>query len=218
MNRNRFEGRAGVALLWLALIAATCVPAPEALAQTGRDRAAPAAENPRERRPQSRPFRTRVAVPPDKVRVDDGDTIDIRWGEDDVETVRILGIDTPETAHPDHQLPYGQPFGDEARGFAMGAFAAAQRVELLRTAEMDPYGRTLAYVFVNGMNYSVLVVRAHLAAETVSHYGDNGFPRESAEVLAAAKAAGPVPFEPPHLFRQRMREVSEAMRKAGAGK
>ena len=43
----------------------------------------------------------------------------------------------------------------------------------------------------------MLVVQAQLAAETVSHYGDNGLPKESAEVLAAAKAAGPVPFEPP---------------------
>jgi len=216
MNVNRIERRAGAVLLWVALIAAPGALALDVLAQTNRDAgAAQSTETRRERRPQTRPSLKRVDVPVDRVRADDGDTIDIDWGKDGIETVRILGIDTPETQHPDHNLPYGQPFGDEARGFAKGAFAAAQKVELLRTAELDPYGRTLGYLFVNGMNYSVLVVRAHLAAETVSHYGDNGFPAESAEVLAAARAAGPVPFEAPHLFRQRMRAVSEAMKKGG---
>jgi len=216
MNVKRIERRAGAVLLWVALIAAPGALALDVLAQTNRDSgAARSTESRRERKPQPRPNRTRVAVPLEKIRADDGDTIDIAWNTDDVEIVRILGIDTPETQHPDHNLPYGQPFGEEARGFAKGVFAAAQRVELLRTPELDPYGRTLGYLFVNGMNYSVLVVRAHLAEETVSHYGDNGFPREAAEVLAAAKAAGPVPFEAPHLFRQRMRAVSEAMRKEG---
>jgi endonuclease YncB( thermonuclease family) len=207
---SRIERRAGALLLWVALIAAPAALALEVLAQTNRDGNRPqAAETRRERQPQARPNRVRVAVPPERVRAGDGDTVDIEWAKGDVETVRILGIDTPETQNPEHNLPYGQAFGDEARGFAKGAFAAAQRVEVLRTAELDPYGRTLGYVFVNGVNYSVLVVRARLAAETVSHYGDNGFPREAAEVLAAAKAAGPVPFEAPHLYRQRMREVSE---------
>ena len=39
-----------------------------------------------------------------------------------------------------------------------GAFAAATQVELLRSSTLDPYGRTLGYLFLNGRNYSVLVV------------------------------------------------------------
>jgi endonuclease YncB( thermonuclease family) len=147
--------------------------------------------------------------------MDDGDTVDIRWSRDDLETVRILGIDCPETRHIEHNLPYPQDFGPEARAFAKGAFAAATEVELLRSATLDPYGRTLGYVFLNGRNYSVLVVRARLAAESVSHYGDNGLPKEAAEVLAAAKSAGPVPFEPPHQFRARMRDVTKWMLEKG---
>ena len=34
-------------------------------------------------------------------------------------------------------------------------------------------------------------IKAGYTTETVSHYGDNGLPRESAEVVAAAKAAAP---------------------------
>jgi endonuclease YncB( thermonuclease family) len=148
--------------------------------------------------------------------VDDGDTVVIEWSKGDSEIVRILGIDTPETRHVEHNLPYPQDFGPEARGFALGAFGAATSVEILRAATLDPYGRTLGYLFVNGRNYSVLVVAARLAAETVGHYGDNGLPREAADVLAAAKAAGPVPFEPPYQFRARMRDVSAFLQQQGA--
>jgi micrococcal nuclease len=166
--------------------------------------------------PQTRPHATRVAIDPARVRVDDGDTVAVRWDGGDVEIVRILGIDTPETRHLEHRLPYDQPFGPEARAFAQGAFAAATRVELQRAATLDPYGRTLGYLFLDGRNYSLLVVEARLAEETVSRYGDNGFPQEAAAVQEAARRAGPLPFESPGEFRRRMRTVYEYLEKAGA--
>ena len=190
-----------------ALILALALLPPAALAQAVAPRPEP--------KPQPRPYSMRVPVDPARVQVDDGDTVVIRWSKDDSETVRILGIDTPETRHLEHDLPYAQPFGPEARGFAQGALAAATQVALLRSSTLDPYGRTLGYLFLNGRNYSVLVVQARLAVETVSFYGDNGLPKESAEVLAAAKAAGPLPFEPPHVFRARMRELSKWMKERG---
>ena len=165
--------------------------------------------------PQPRPSGTRVAVPPQLVTVDDGDTIQIRWPGGDVEIVRLLGIDTPETRHVEHDIPFDQPFGIEAQGFARGAFAAATQIEVLRAKTLDPFGRTLGYAFVNGVNYSLLVIAARLAEESVTRYGDNGFPKEAAEILAAAKAAGPVPFEPPGAYRARMREVTKAMKSRG---
>ena len=61
----------------------------------------------------------------------------------------------------------------------------------------------------------IVVIRARLAAETVSHYGDNGLPDESAACLAAAAEAGPVPFEPPYQYRGRMRDVTTWMREQG---
>jgi micrococcal nuclease len=182
-------------------------PAPPAASRPGEARPEP--------KPQPRPHGQRVAVDPARIQVDDGDTVVVRWSKDDLETVRILGIDTPETRHLPHNLPYAQPFGPEARGFAQGAFAAATQVELLRAPMLDPYGRTLGYLFVNGRNYSVLVIRARYSAETVSFYGDNGLPKEAAEVLAAAKDQGPLPFEPPHVFRARMRELTKWMKDHG---
>jgi endonuclease YncB( thermonuclease family) len=156
-----------------------------------------------------------VIVPSRLLTVDDGDTVAVRWPSGDLETVRILGIDTPETRHLEHDIPFDQPFGPEARAFAQGAFAAARKVELLRAKTLDPYGRTLGYFFLDGANYSRLVIAARLAEESVSRYGDNGFPAEAAEVLQAAKDAGPLAFEPPGEFRARMREVARAMKARG---
>lgn len=160
-----------------------------------------------EDRAQPRPSLERIPIDPALVDVGDGDTVTIRWSDEDRERVRILGIDTPEIAHPRFGMPIDQTFGPEATAFAAGVFAVADRIELLRAAETDPYGRTLGYLFVNGRNYSVLAVAAGFAVETVSHYGDNGLPAEAAAVLEAAQAAGPVLFEEPYRFRRRMREV-----------
>lgn len=165
--------------------------------------------------PQPRPHTARIAVDPALVRVDDGDTVVIRWSATDAETVRILGIDTPETRHVEHDLPYDQAFGPEAQAFARGAFAAANRLELRRATTLDPFGRSLGYLWIDGRNYSVLVVAARLAEESVTRYGDNGLPQEAAEVLGAARKAGPLPFESPGAFRARLREVSRWMKEQG---
>jgi micrococcal nuclease len=164
---------------------------------------------------QSRPHSTRVNVPAAQLQIDDGDTVAIRWTGKDEEIVRILGIDSPETRHVEHNLPYAQPFGEEARAFARGAFSAAVRIELLRAATVDPFDRTLGYLFIDGRNYSTLIVRARLAAESITQFGDNGFPKEAAEVMEAAKTQGPLPFEPPHVFRARMRELSTWLKARG---
>jgi endonuclease YncB( thermonuclease family) len=166
-------------------------------------------------KPQSRPHGMRVALPAALLQLDDGDTVAIRWSDRDEEIVRILGIDAPETRHLEHNLPYAQPFGEEARAFARGAFAAADRIEVLRAATVDTFDRTLAYLFIDGRNYSTMIVRARLAVESITQFGDNGFPKEAADVMEAAKVQGPVPFEPPHVFRARMRDLSAWLKARG---
>lgn len=165
--------------------------------------------------PQPRTARQRVSVDPSRIEIDDGDTAIVAWTAQDRETVRILGVDSPETQHLPHNIPYPQPFGEEARGFASGAFAAATTIELLRAPTLDQYGRTLGYFFLNGKNYSVLLIAARLAEESVTQFGDNGFPEEAAAVLKAARAAGPLPFESPANYRLRMRNVSDWMKAHG---
>jgi micrococcal nuclease len=164
---------------------------------------------------QPRPHGQRVRVDPSLVAVEDGDSVVIKWNSGDIEAVRILGIDTPETRHLEHSVPFDQPFGPEARAFARGAFAAATEVELLRSATLDPYDRTLSYLFINGRNYSLLAINSGLTTETVSHYGDNGLPQEAAAVLAAAKDAAPIAFEPPYQYRARMRVLTNWLKEHG---
>jgi micrococcal nuclease len=106
-------------------------------------------------------------------------------------------------------------FGPEARAFMAGIVAAATRVELLRASTLDPYGRTLGYLFVDGRNVSVLVIDARLAYESVTQFGDNGFPAEAALIKTASEKAGPLPFEPPYQFRGRMRDVAKWMKAQG---
>lgn len=157
----------------------------------------------------------RVAVPKEALFFDDGDSIVIHWKGAPEETVRLLGIDTPEVTHLEHNIPYPQPFGSEAAGFLAGCVATADKLELLRSGQKDPFGRTLGYLFANGKNVSVLLLQARLAVESVTRYGDNGLPEQAAACLAAAKAAGPVAFEDPHVFRQRMRAVSTWLKEHG---
>jgi endonuclease YncB( thermonuclease family) len=164
---------------------------------------------------QTRPHGQRVKVDPALVAVEDGDTVVIKWPDAGAETVRILGIDTPETRRLEHNLPFDQPLGKEATAFARGAFAAASEIELLRCPTLDPYDRTLGYLFLNGRNFSIMVIKARYSTETVSHYGDNGLPEEAALVKEAAKEIGPLPFEPPHLFRARMRDLTNWMKQTG---
>ena len=166
-------------------------------------------------KPQPRAHGRRIDVAPRLVHVNDGDTVSIRWGRSDVEIVRLLGIDAPETGDIEHDIPLAQEFGAEARSYARGAFATADRIELLRAATLDPYGRTLGYVFLDGRNFSVLLVEARLAEESISRFGDNGLPVEAAAIAAAAKKAGPLPFESPTVFRARMRRLADWMRKQG---
>jgi len=155
-----------------------------------------------------------VVVPKSLIHYDDGDTIGIHWPEG-TETIRVLGIDTPEVMHLEHNLPYAQPFGYEAAGFLRGAVAASKKVELLRSGHKDRYGRTLGYLLLDGANYSVLVIQARLAEGPNPKYGDNDLPKEYAACQAAAAAAGPVPFEAPWLYRKRMRAVTAWMKAHG---
>ena len=86
-------------------------------------------------------------------RVVDGDTVRVRIG-DRPETVRYIGMDTPETVKP--RTPV-QCFGPAASA-ANRRLVAGERVRLRLDAEArDRYGRLLAYVyrlrdglFVNG--------------------------------------------------------------------
>ena len=82
----------------------------------------------------------------DVVRVVDGDTIIVDI--DGAETrVRLIGVDTPESVHPDDTL--NSEHGKIASDFT-SALLTGKQVYLEYGEEMtDKYGRTLAYVFLS---------------------------------------------------------------------
>jgi micrococcal nuclease len=77
-------------------------------------------------------------------RVVDGDTIHVSIGRRD-ETVRFIGINTPETVDPRSPV---ECFGEEAHRHTEQLLPEGTAVRLARDVEArDRYGRLLAYVY-----------------------------------------------------------------------
>ena len=77
------------------------------------------------------------------VRVIDGDTVELENGD----RVRYLGIDTPETVHPDKPVEcYGPEATERNKELVEG-----KMVSLLQDGpDRDGYDRLLRYVFIDG--------------------------------------------------------------------
>ena len=88
------------------------------------------------------PLRPSVTVD----RVVDGDTLVVRNESGGRETIRLAGVDTPETVDPGRRVGC---FGPEASANLVRLAPAGAKVDVLRLGT-DRYGRTLAYVRVSG--------------------------------------------------------------------
>jgi micrococcal nuclease len=75
------------------------------------------------------------------VRVIDGDTLQLAGGD----RVRLIGVDTPESVHPNHPQEY---FGKQAAAFTRRLTEGKQVNLEFGSRERDAYGRLLAYVFL----------------------------------------------------------------------
>jgi micrococcal nuclease len=88
------------------------------------------------------------------VRVVDGDTIHVRLG-DSTETVRYIGVDTPETVKPGAPV---ECYGKQASEFNR-RLVAGRSVRLRFGPERrDRYGRLLAYVYAENGKRSVSAI------------------------------------------------------------
>ena len=72
----------------------------------------------------------------------DGDTVEVTAGGRR-ETVRLLGVDTPETVHPRRPV---ECFGPEAAAFTRARLLGRTVRLSFDRVRRDPYGRILAYV------------------------------------------------------------------------
>jgi micrococcal nuclease len=100
--------------------------------------------------------RRAAAAPYRVVDVLDGDTIVVRRAGADQETVRLLGVDTPETHHPTEPV---ECYGPEASAFtSRRLFGEVVRLEH-DVEERDRYDRRLAYVYLRGERFNDVLLR-----------------------------------------------------------
>ncbi|WP_121639697.1 thermonuclease family protein [Virgibacillus sp. Bac330] len=88
-------------------------------------------------------------------RVVDGDTIVIQNAKGEEERVRFLLLDTPESVHPRKPV---QPFGKEASNFVKEQLEGETVQIELGDPETDKYGRLLAYIWVDDVNFNQLLI------------------------------------------------------------
>ena len=86
----------------------------------------------------------------------DGDTIVLEV-QNQTETVRLLGVDTPETVHPSKPI---ECFGPEASAFTKATLVKGSSVKLLRDVEpRDRFQRLLVYLFLaDGTLFNQLLI------------------------------------------------------------
>lgn len=118
------------------------------------------------------------------LRAVDGDTLEVDLG-DDVEDVRLIGIDTPETVKPGTPV---QCFGPRASAFTH-RLLDGRRVRLVFGVERrDAYGRLLAYVHLGRRLVNAILVRRGLARTLTIPPNDRLAPRFRRLELGAARA------------------------------
>jgi micrococcal nuclease len=119
-------------------------------------------------------------------RVVDGDTVEVSRGGHEL-TVRLIGIDTPETVHPTEPI---ECYGPESSRFAERKLDG-RRVVL----EFDPsqgrrdyYGRTLAYVWLVGSGPSLFNLTAIRRGYALEYTYDSAYHWQSAFRRAERRA------------------------------
>ncbi|WP_159552857.1 thermonuclease family protein [Citricoccus sp. K5] len=116
------------------------------------------------------------------VRVIDGDTIDADVNGE-IQRVRLLNVDTPETKHPEKPV---QCLGPEATAFLEELLAPGEQIELVYDVERtDRYDRTLAGVYKDDSLINADVAEAGLGVAVLYEPNDRFYP----EVLEAQERA-----------------------------
>lgn len=88
-------------------------------------------------------------------RVVDGDTLKIDWSGKE-ESLRLIGVDTPETVHPTKPVQEG---GVEASDYSKSSLTGATVFVEVDVQERDQYGRLLGYVYLSdGTQYNAKLV------------------------------------------------------------
>ncbi|MPM62259.1 hypothetical protein SDC9_109125 [bioreactor metagenome] len=106
--------------------------------------------------PQATPAQATYKI----VRIVDRDTLVINYNGVE-EKVRLIGVDTPESVHPD--ATKNNEFGKIASDFSKNYLDGKEVTLELDAQERDQYGRILAYVYINGVMYNKTLLQEGMA-------------------------------------------------------
>ena len=121
----------------------------------------------------------------------DGDTANFKTSSGTVYKTRFLAVDTPETVHPTKEV---EAYGKEASDYTCETLTNAKEIKLEyddNSDREDKYGRTLAWVWVDGVLLQQSLVEKGLA-EVAYLYDDYQYTSllQDAEVVAKANKVG----------------------------
>lgn len=94
------------------------------------------------------------------IRVVDGDTLVIEYKGKN-EKVRLIGVDTPESVHPDETR--NTAFGEKVSNYSKSKLEGNEIQIEFDVQERDKYGRLLCYVYIDGQMYNKLLLKEGLA-------------------------------------------------------
>lgn len=136
----------------------------------------------------------------------DGDTCTVKKDEGGTMTVRLVGIDAPETSGGDDG--HGQPLGQDAKSL-LNELVKGKHV-VVRAVTIDMYDRTIGEVFLGQKVVNVEMLKAGLAETYI--WGNDGIDAQSyrnAQKTAKTEDKGVwslADYESPSDFRKRMKE------------
>lgn len=120
------------------------------------------------------------------LRVIDGDTIQVDFNGEK-ERVRLIGVDTPESVHPDAEK--NNAYGDIASAYTEQQLADRKVGLEFDVSERDQYGRLLAYVYIDGRMFNKTLLEMGYAA--VSTWPPNvKYVDDFTAIQQAARGAG----------------------------
>jgi micrococcal nuclease len=130
------------------------------------------------------------------VRVVDGDTMEVEFPNGEVDTVRLLGVDTPETSaestapgefegvpDTDAGREHLAAWGGEASAFAEAELAGEEVTVVTGGDRRGGYGRLLAVLYVDGEDFN-----ERLLTEGYARLYDTEFAKRDAYAAAEADA------------------------------
>ena len=94
------------------------------------------------------------------VRVVDGDTFIIDYNGTE-ERVRMIGIDTPESVHPNKEK--NSAFGKQISNYTKEKLTGKEVQIEFDVSQRDKYGRFLCYVYIDGEMYNKLLLEEGFA-------------------------------------------------------